>query len=150
MLAYVPVVAAMGGYAYNGDTIPLLPRDFGFAGIIATYNIFDFGKREHTIKAASTQARMAELALELTKAKVAAGVKTAYLDLQQSQQRSEFARRLESAIDVRKTSIRDETLESILAKNLRAEIESLEAEVEYRQALRRLRNLMGTESGVSR
>jgi UDP:flavonoid glycosyltransferase YjiC (YdhE family) len=51
---------------------------------------------------------------------------------------------------VRKTSIREETVESILAKNLRAEIESLEAEVEYRQALRRLRNLMGTESGVSR
>jgi outer membrane protein TolC len=149
-LAYVPVVAAMGGYAYNGDALPLLPRDFGFAGIIATYNIFDFGKREHTIKAASTQARMAELALELTKAKVAAGVKAAYLDLQQSQQRSEFARRLDSAIEVRKTSIREETVESILAKNLRAEIESLEAEVEYRQALRRLRNLMGTESGVSR
>ena len=149
-LAYVPVVAAMGGYAYNGDALPLLPHDFGFAGIVATYNIFDFGKREHTIKAASTQARMAELALELTKAKVAAGVKTAYLDLQQSQQRSEFARRLDSAIDVRNTSVRDETLESLLAMNLRAEIESLEAEVEYRQALGRLKNLMGTESGVSR
>jgi len=93
---------------------------------------------------------MAELALELTKAKVAAGVKAAYLDLQQSQQRSEFARRLDSAIEMRRTSIREETVESILAKNLRAEIESLEAEVEYRQALRRLRNLMGTESGVSR
>jgi outer membrane protein TolC len=148
-LAYVPVVAAMGGYAFNDDALPLLPRDFAFVGVIVTYNVFDFGKREHTIKAASTQARMAELALELTKAKVAAGAKTAYLDLQQSQQRSEFARRLDSAIEVRKTSVRDETLESLLAQNLRAEIESLEAEAEYRQALGRLKDLMGTESGSS-
>jgi outer membrane protein TolC len=142
-LAYVPVVAAMGGYAFNDDALPLLPRDFAFAGIIATYNVFDFGKREHTIKAASAQARMAELALELTKAKVAAGVKTAYLDLQRSQQRSEFARRLDSTIEVRRASSDEDTLESILAKNIRAEIESLQADVEYRQALGRLKSLMG-------
>ena len=99
-LSYIPVLAVMGGWAHNGDALPLLPDDFAYVGIVATYNIFDFGKREHTIKAASTQAQMAETALELTKAKVAASVKAAYLDLQRSQLRSEFVRRLDSTIQV--------------------------------------------------
>jgi outer membrane protein TolC len=58
----------MGGYAYQDNVIPLLPRDFSFVGIVATFNLFDFGKREHTIKGANAQAEMAEIALQLTKA----------------------------------------------------------------------------------
>jgi outer membrane protein TolC len=77
-LDYIPDVAVLGGYAYNANTIPLLPRDFSFIGIIGSYNLFDFGKREHTIKERSAQVSMAETALELTKAKVAAAVKTSY------------------------------------------------------------------------
>jgi outer membrane protein TolC len=75
-LAYVPTIAAMGGYAYQDGVLPLLPHDFSFIGIVATFNLFDFGKREHTIKGASAQAEMAEIALQLTKAKVAAAART--------------------------------------------------------------------------
>jgi outer membrane protein TolC len=142
-LSYVPVIAVMGGWAHNGEVVPLLPNDFAFVGIVGTYNIFDFGKREHTIKAASTQAQMAETALELTKAKVAASVKAAYLDLQRSQLRSELAHRLDSAIQVQRTSLAEDTAESIAAKRIRTETESLQADLDYRQALARLKSLMG-------
>jgi len=142
-LSYIPVVAVMGGWAHNGDALPLLPDDFAYVGIVATYNIFDFGKREHTIKAASAQAQMAEAALELTKAKVAASVKAAYLDLQRSQLRSEFARRLDSTMQVENAGFREDTADSDTAKRIRIEAESLQADLEYRQALARLKSLMG-------
>ena len=77
-LDYVPDVAVLGGYAYNANTIPALPRDFSFIGIMGSYNLFDFGKREHTIKERTAQVSMSETALELTKAKVAAAVKSSF------------------------------------------------------------------------
>src|SRR6266481_5885679 len=103
-LAYVPVVAVMGGYAYQDNVLPLLPRDFSFIGMVATYNLFDFGKREHTIKGASAQAEMAQIALQLTKAKVAAAVKSSHFELDRSRQLSELTHRLDSAIQVQRAS----------------------------------------------
>jgi len=101
-LDYVPDVAVLGGYVYNDNAIPLLPRDFSFIGIVGSYNVFDFGKREHTIKERNAQVSMAETALELTKAKVTAAVKTSYFEMDRSRQLSELARRLSAAIPPRK------------------------------------------------
>ncbi len=42
----------LGGYAFQNNLLPLLPRDFTFIGVMATYSIFDGGKREHTRKQA--------------------------------------------------------------------------------------------------
>jgi outer membrane protein TolC len=142
-LAYVPVVAAMGGYAYNSNTIPLLPRDFSFVGIVATYNLFDFGKREHTIKGANAQAEMAGIALQLTKAKVAASVKTSHFELERSRQLSELTRRLNSAIQLQKASYEDNNAEITAAKKAKIEAEMFQADLEYREALARLKTLMG-------
>ena len=52
-LDYVPEVAGLWGYSYQ-TVIPLLPRDFSFVGFMATWNVFDFGKRERTISERST------------------------------------------------------------------------------------------------
>ncbi len=142
-LAYVPVVAAMGGYAYNSNSVPLLPRDFSFIGIVATYNVFDFGKREHTIKGANAQAEMAEIALQLTKAKVAASVKNSHLELQRSRQLSELTRRLDSAIRVQRTSYEENSAEVIAAKKAKVEAEMFQSDLKYRQALANLKTLMG-------
>jgi outer membrane protein TolC len=78
------------------------PHDFSVIGLVATYNLFDFGKREHTIKGANAQAEMAEVALQLTKAKVAASVKNNVLELERSRQLSELTRRIDSAIQVQR------------------------------------------------
>ncbi len=142
-LAYIPTVAAMGGYAYNNEAIPLLPRDFSFIGIVATYNVFDFGKREHTIKGANAQAEMAEIALELTKAKVAASVKTSHFELERSRQLSELTRRLDSAIQLQKASYEDNGAEILAAKRAKVEAEMFQADLDYRQALAKLKTVMG-------
>lgn len=140
---YVPTVAAMGGYAYNNNAIPLLPRDFSFIGIVASYNIFDFGKREHTIKGADAQAEMAELGLELTKAKVAAAVKTSHLELQRLQQLSELTRRLASGIELQRASYTENAADVAAARKAKVEAEMFQADLDYRQALTNLKTLIG-------
>jgi outer membrane protein TolC len=142
-LAYVPVVAVMGGYAYQDNAIPLLPRDFSFIGMVATYNLFDFGKREHTIKGASAQAEMAQIALQLTKAKVAAAVKSSHFELERSRQLSELTRRLDSAIQVQRASYGENSGETAAAKKAKVEAEMFQADLDYRQALAKLKTLMG-------
>jgi len=68
-LDYIPDLAVLGGYAYQNDVLPLLPADFSFLGVMGTYTLFDFGKREHTFKQRNAQVSAAELAVEATKAK---------------------------------------------------------------------------------
>jgi outer membrane protein TolC len=144
-LAYVPVVAAMGGYAYNANVLPLLPRDFSFIGLVATYNLFDFGKREHTIKGAKAQAEMAEIALQLTKAKVAGAVKTSHLELERLRQLSELTGRLDSAIQLERTSYEKAGAEVAAGKQAKVEAEMFQADLDYRQALARMKTLMGEQ-----
>ena len=143
LLAYVPTVAVMGGYAYQDNVIPLLPRDFSFIGILASYNVFDFGKREHTIKGANAQAEMAEIALQLTQAKVAAAVKSSHFEVERSRQLSELTRRLDSAIQLQRASYDENSVEIFAAKKAKVEAEMFQADLDYRQALAKLKTLMG-------
>jgi outer membrane protein TolC len=53
-LEYVPDVAIIGGYI-NQTVIPALPNDFSFIGVVASFTLFDFGKRERAIKERRTQ-----------------------------------------------------------------------------------------------
>ena len=143
-LDYVPDVAVLGGYAYNANAIPALPRDFSFIGIMGSYNVFDFGKREHTIKERNAQVSMAETALELTKAKVAAAVKSSYFEMDRSRQLSELARRLSEAIPVERVSYAKDDSELAVSR-AKVEIEMVQADLDYRQALAQLKTLMGEQ-----
>jgi outer membrane protein TolC len=143
-LDYIPDVAVLGGYAYNANAIPLLPRDFSFLGIMGSYTLFDFGKREHTIKERTAGVSMAETALELTKAKVAAAVKTSYFEMDRSRQLSSLARRLSDAIPVERVSYAKDNSELAVAR-AKIEIEMLQADLDYRQALSQLKTLMGEQ-----
>jgi outer membrane protein TolC len=145
-LAYVPVVAATGGYAYNDYAVPLLPQDFSFIGVMATYNVFDFGKREHTIKKANAQVEMAEIALQLAKAKVSASVRKSVLELSRSRQMSELTRRLDSAVQLRQASYEGNSSETIAAKKAKVEAEMYQADLDYRRALANLKTLMGEKN----
>ena len=143
-LDYVPDVAVLGGYAYNANAIPALPRDFSFIGIMGSYNVFDFGKREHTIKERNAQVSMAETALELTKAKVAAAVKSSYFEMDRSRQLSELARRLSDSIPVERVSYAKDDSELAVSR-AKVEIEMLQADLDYRQAVEQLKTLMGEQ-----
>jgi outer membrane protein TolC len=143
-LAYVPTVAATAGYLFQ-NIIPAVPSNFGYGGVIASYNLFDFGKREHGVKEAHAQLEAAELALQLTKAKVSSNVTKSYDELEHSRQLSRVAQTMGSSVAVlMKVS---SSLESSEVKEARNEVElqMIEADFAHRQAFARLQALLGSQ-----
>ncbi len=143
-LEYVPDVAVMGGYAYQ-RIMPALPGDFSYVGVMGNYTLFDFGKRERTVKERNAQVAMAETGLALVKAKVAAGVTKAYFDLDRARQISELTRRMNTASQTREASYDPAEAKAARAKS---ELEMLQAEMEHRLAYSRLQQWMGGRSGA--
>lgn len=143
-LAYMPTVAAMAGFVYQ-NAVPLLPNTFGYGGVMVSLNIFDFGKREHAVKEATAQLGMAEIGVELTKAKVAANIKKAYFELERSRQFSQMAQQIGSSA-TRLITV-SSTPESIDVKAARANVEAemLEADLAHREAYARLKALTGSQ-----
>jgi len=66
----------------------------GNIGIMATFTVFDGFKREHGVK--GIQVEMADMGVQVTKAKAAAIVKTSYLELDRARRLYHLARRLVS------------------------------------------------------
>jgi outer membrane protein TolC len=143
-LEYVPSVAAVGGFLFQ-NVIPLVPSNLGYGGVMVTYNLFDFGKREHAVKEARAQLEMAQIALQLTKAKVSAQLKDSYSELERSRQLSLMAQEMGSSV-IRLVNV-SSTSESLDLKAARAKVEAeiLEADLAHRQAYARLKALMGAE-----
>jgi outer membrane protein len=141
-MQYFPSVAIVGGYTNQNAMNIILPRDFSYIGVIATYTVFDFGKRERGVKESDAQAEMAEMAVPLTKAKVMGEVKSSYFELERSRKLSQMARRMVSATQVVEASVQSDNsdVESAQAK---MEADMFRAELEYRQAYSRLKSLMG-------
>jgi hypothetical protein len=136
-MAYSPVVAAVGGYMFQ-NAIPSVPSNFGYGGVVASWNLFDFGKREHGVKEARTQLEMAELAVQLTRAKAAADVKKSYLELQRSRQLSKVALRMGSSIAVVMRASTSPDSGEVNAARTEIEAEMLEADLAHREAFNRL------------
>jgi outer membrane protein TolC len=142
-LAYVPTVAAVSGYTFQ-NIIPAVPSNFGYGGVIASYTLFDFGKREHGVKEAHAQLEMAELALQMTKAKAAADVKKSFLELERSRQLSQVALKMGSSMaTVMRASVAPET--EVRAARAEVEAEMLEADLAHRQAYNRLMALIDVQ-----
>jgi hypothetical protein len=139
-MAYVPTVAAVAGYAFQ-NVLPAVNSNFGYGGVMASYTLFDFGKREHAVKEARTRVEMAVTALQLTKAKLAADVKRSYFELERSRQLSQVVQKMGSSTALlMKISSDSENPE---VRNARAdvELEMLEADFAHRQAFNRLKAL---------
>jgi outer membrane protein TolC len=144
-LQYVPTVAITGGYAnQNAISTLVLPKDFSYIGVIATYTIFDGFKREHGVKELKAQSEMADLGVELTKAKVAAGVKSSYFELDRSRQLYQLARRMVSSAGVVNANYKSDDPEAESAQ-AKMEAEMFRAELEYRQAYAKLKVLVGSK-----
>jgi len=143
-LAYVPTVAAVSGYLFQ-NAIPSVPSNVGYGGVVASYTLFDFGKRESAVKEARAQLGMAELALQLTKAKVAANLRKSYFELERSRQLSQVGQKMwSSAVLVMKASRNPESIE-VKAARAEMEVEMFEADLAHRQAYARLTALMGAQ-----
>jgi outer membrane protein TolC len=142
-LEYGPNVAIVGGYA-NQTAISnfVFNRSEAYLGLIATYTVFDFGKRERGVKESSANAQAAELGVQLTKAKVAAAVKTSYFDLERSRTLTQMARRMAAATKVVEASYQSDNPE-VESARAKVEADMFRAELEYREAYARLKGLMG-------
>jgi len=140
-LEYVPDVAILGGYVYQTAS-PLLPNDFSFIGVVASFNLFDFGKRERTVKERRTQVHMAEANLELVRAKVAAGAQKAVLDLERTRRILELTRQVATLL--RAAMPRDQaSAPEARAALARAEAEMFQADLDYRVACAQLKRVAG-------
>jgi outer membrane protein TolC len=97
------------------------------------------------VKEARAQLEMAEIALQLTKAKIAANVTKSYFELERSRRLSQVTQKMGSSV-ARLMNV-SSTPESMEAKAARAEveIEMLEADLAHRQAFARLKALMGPQ-----
>jgi len=142
-LDYVPDMAVIGGFT-NQNAVPLLPRDFSFVGFMVSYNLFDFGKREHTVKERTAQREMAEIAVQLTKEKLSASVKESYFELERSRQFVQLARRLGATGQTLSVKFDPNDPDATSAK-AKMDTELFRAEYDHRQAYSRLKVLMGAE-----
>jgi len=142
-LQYVPTVGIIGGYALQDAINRVLPKSFGYIGVSASWTIYDFGKREHGVKEVKAQSEMADMGVQLTKAKVAASVKSAYFELERSRQLYQLASRMVTATQVVPASYNpdDPDVESARAT---MEAEMFRTELEYRQAYAKLKALTGS------
>jgi len=126
-LEYVPSVAVMGAYiTHPQPVLPLLPNDFSFIGFTATFNIFDFGKREKTVSERNAQVGLAEANVAMVKSKVAANVQKSYFELQSRRKIRDLTRQLAAGYQAA-------ALENVSARAA-AEAEMFQAELEYRSA----------------
>jgi outer membrane protein TolC len=130
-LDYVPDVAVTGGYFFQ-TALPLLPTDFTYVGVIASMNVFDFGKREKTASERSTQLAMARTNVDLVRAKVAAAVQKTFFDMERTRKIRDLTRRI---LGTYPTADTDGTRAS-------AEKEMFQAELDYRLADAGLKRLM--------
>ena len=142
-LEYGPSVAIVGGYANQAAISSFLfARAQGYIGVIGTFTIFDFGKREHGVKESKANAEAADLGVSLTKAKVAAAVKSSYYELERSRQFTQLARRMASATRIVEASYQPDNPE-VESARAKVEADMFRAELEYRQAYARLKSLIG-------
>jgi len=87
---------------------------------------------------------MADLGVQLTKAKVAAAVKSSYFELERSRQFTQLARRMASSARLVEASAKadDPEVESAQAQ---LEADMFRAEFEYRQAYAKLKALIDVQ-----
>ena len=142
-LEYVPDAVITGGYMFQTG-IPILPDDFSWIGVVATWTIFDFGKRERTIKERGAQVTMAKANLEMVRAKVAAAAQKTVVDLDRTRRILELTRQVASLRRAATTRDQDPGPEAKAAL-AKAEAEMFQAELDYRTAYAQMKRAAGEQ-----
>ena len=142
-LEYVPDAVITGGYMFQTG-IPALPDDFSWIGVIATWTLFDFGKRERTIKERGAQVTMAKANLEMVRAKVAAAAQKTVMDLDRTRRILELTRQVASLQRAATPRDQDPSPEAKAAL-AKAEAEMFQAELDYRMAYAQMKRAAGEQ-----
>jgi outer membrane protein TolC len=140
-LEYVPDAVITGGYMFQTG-VPILPDDFSWIGVVATWTVFDFGKRERTIKERGAQVTMAKANLEMVRAKVAAAAQKTVVDLDRTRRILELTRQVASLRRAATTRDQDPGPEAKAAL-AKAEAEMFQAELDYRTAYAQMKRAAG-------
>jgi outer membrane protein TolC len=139
-LDYVPGVAVLGGFLHQHMLAEaILPDNFAYVGVLGTYTLFDSFKRQHAIKEAAANEQAADLGVQLTKAKAAAAVKSAYFELERSRAAYFFARKTLSS-DAGVSFVADSS--TAASRRAQAEADVFRAEIAYRDAYSTLTSLI--------
>jgi outer membrane efflux protein len=115
---------------------------------MATYTLFDSGKRETGVKERAAQVKAAELAVELNKAKAASAVRSSYFELERSRELVQLARQIVPAPHAIEASYVADNQDADPAQ-AQMEAELFRAELEYRQAYARVKALMGEPRDIA-
>jgi outer membrane protein TolC len=142
-LEYVPDAVITGGYMFQTG-IPALPDDFSWIGVIATWTIFDFGKRERTIKERGAQVTMAKANLESVRAKAAAVAQKTVMDFDRTRRVLELTRKIVSMQRAMTPRDRDPGPEAKAAL-AKAEAEMFQAELDYRATCAQMKVVIGEQ-----
>jgi outer membrane protein TolC len=142
-LEYVPDAVITGGYMFQTG-IPILPDDFSWIGVVATWTVFDFFKRERTIKERGAQVTMAKANLEMVRAKVAAGALKTVADLDRTRRVLELTRKIVSMQRAMTPRDQDPGPEARAAL-AGAEAEMFQAELDYRMAYAQMKLVTGEQ-----
>jgi outer membrane protein TolC len=140
-LEYGPGIAIIGGYTHQrmlNSTV--LPEDFAYVGVVATYTLFDSLKREHTVKETAAQAQAADLGAQLAREKAAAAVKTAYFELERSRDAYYLARQMLSTTHAAVSFV--SAGPDAASSRARAEADVFRAEIAYREAYANVKSFL--------
>ena len=89
----LPQVSVMATYQHNWGQETFSPADVFFAGGMLKWEVWDWGHKYYSMKAAGHKARQAELGLKLLQDGVVMQVKKAYLDLKQADEALKVSRK---------------------------------------------------------
>jgi outer membrane protein len=148
-LAYVPSIAAVGGYL-NQNAQDYVQPNIGFVGVMGTYTFVDWGKRHNVVRERQDLVQMATLKLHQTEDDVQQKTRKAFRDLADSQAALKTA---EEMVGLRKQAVKNATTPEAVknpttlikaSKDLGlSEVDFVKADLAYRQAYVELMALVG-------
>jgi outer membrane protein TolC len=152
-LEYVPSVAVVGGYV-NQQVQSYVQPNIGYVGVLGTYTFVDWGKRRGVIHERQDYVSMAHLKLQQTRDEVRQKAVKAFREVAETQEEVKTAQEL---VGLRKEAVknamtpaaqRDPTALIKASQDLlEAEVNTVKAELAYRQAYVQVMSLIG-DSGV--
>ena len=89
----LPQLSVMATYQHNWGQDTFMPADVFFAGGMLKWEVWDWGQKYFSMKAAGHKAHQAELGLRLLRDGVVMQVKKAYLDLKQAEEALKVSRK---------------------------------------------------------
>jgi outer membrane protein TolC len=148
---YIPDIEAYARYNYQ-ENVPFLARNFGTFGVRFSYDLFEGGKRQATIRERDTQLAEAKENLARVSDDVEVRVQTAYNKLERTQQMvavsqellatRQEARRVAAQQLQQGTFLRSQA-DAATAQEFQAQTMLLQSQLEYAQAEDELTNAIG-------